>query len=59
MRSPGRVALWVGVLALIAGMASRVLILPFYGIESRAMVQFAEACFLLAIAVNVTGSARS
>ncbi len=58
MKGSGQIALWAGVASLVLGMVSRALVVPIYGIEAHAMVEFAQACFLLAIATSLTGSAR-
>ncbi len=54
MERIGHFALVIGLVSLVAGIFSRLFIQPLYGIESHAVIQFAQACFLLSIAASVS-----
>jgi hypothetical protein len=45
----------VGVISLLAGIVSRLMVspLPPVGLEANALLQFANSCFLLAIATSL------
>ena len=44
--------LGLGVLSLAVGVVSRLMQQPIAGIEAHAIIEFASACFLLAIALS-------
>lgn len=54
MERIGHFALIFGMVSLVAGIFSRLFGQPLYGIESHAVIQFAEVCFLLSIAAFVS-----
>ena len=54
------VMIGIGVISLALSVLSRIMNYPFIGIESHAMAVFAQACFLLAIALALCcGSCES
>ena len=50
-----KVIVAVGIVSLIIGIVSRLLSVPIppMGLEARALLEFASACFLLSIAISV------
>ena len=51
MKRVALVALIVAVVSLVIAVISRLVLHPVMGIEARAIVQFAQTCLLLAIAL--------
>ena len=56
MKSGANAVVLVGTLSLVVGIVSRLMKQPVAGIESHAIVDFAQACFLLAIALALVAS---
>lgn len=54
MERIGHFALIIGMVSLVAGIFSRLFVIPLYGIEAHAVIQFAQTCFLLSIAAFVS-----
>ncbi len=50
MRQAGKVALVGGLISLVIGIISRMILQPVMGIEAHAFIEFTQACFLFAIA---------
>lgn len=52
----GKLFISIGIASLIIAIISRVLVKPVppIGLEASALVQFANACFLLSIAVSLS-----
>ena len=50
-----KVLVAIGIVSLIVGVISRLLVVPIppMGLEARALLQFANTCFLLSIAVSL------
>lgn len=53
MRQAGQVAVWVGLASVVVGIVSRLIYTPVIGIEAHAFLDFAQTCFLFAIAVSL------
>ncbi len=54
MKAIGTAALWVGILSLVVGGVSRILLMPLRGIEAHAFLGLAQACLLVSIAISLT-----
>ena len=59
MKGGGGAVLAVGTLSLAVGLISRLMRQPIAGIEAHAIIEFAQACFLLAIALALCSSCQS
>lgn len=51
MKQVAMIALIVAIVSLVIAVISRLILQPVMGIESQAIVQFAQTCLLLAIAL--------
>lgn len=51
-----KIVISVGLLSLLAGIVSRMMVspLPPVGLEANALLQFANSCFLLAMAMSLS-----
>ena len=51
-----KIIIALGVVSLVVGIISRVMLkpLPPIGLEAKALLQFANSCFLLAMALSLT-----
>ena len=59
MKNGSGAVIGIGILSLAAGLISRLIKQPIAGIEAHAIVEFAQACFLLAIALAMCASCQS
>lgn len=59
MKGGSGAVIGLGILSLAAGLVSRLMQRPIAGIEAHAIVEFAQACFLLAIALSLCTSCQS
>jgi hypothetical protein len=51
-----KIILAIGIVSLLIGIASRLMVKPIppIGLEAGAILQFASACFLLSIAISLS-----
>ena len=59
MKTIGHLALLLGMLSLVLGIASKLFVVSIAGMEVHALLQFAQTCFLLAIAVTLAPKVKS
>jgi len=53
---PGKIVLIIGIISMIVGIISRITMIPLppANLEARALLLFANTCFLLSIALSLT-----
>ena len=59
MKNASGAVIGIGVLSLVIGLISRLMKQPIAGVESHAIVEFAQACFLLAIALGLCSACQN
>jgi hypothetical protein len=53
MKTIGYLALLVGMLSLVLGVGSQLSFVSIAGMEGHALLQYAQTCFLLSIAITL------
>ncbi len=59
MKTIGHFALLLGMLSLVLGIASRLSVVSIAGMEVGALLQFAQTCFLLTIAISLAPKVKT
>ena len=59
MKNVGYLSLLVGLVSLVLGIASKLFVLSIGGMESSVLMQFAQTCFLLTIAISLGPKVKS